>query len=146
MPISSTLVYYSRRDFRPSQPLVPELERSAGIKLNVRVSLRRHADALRSATGYLPPVRDDPGSGDHIPLGGFVPSRAMAAPIKMIYSSSRRGSKLRTKPLASPGDLAKRFLQLQQPRKQGHELEYLAAIDRHPAAHGARTNEARRRQ
>jgi hypothetical protein len=37
--------------------MVPELTRSADIKLNKRVSLRRHANALRLRTGQFPHVR-----------------------------------------------------------------------------------------
>jgi hypothetical protein len=65
----------------------------------------------------------------------------------MISSCSRRGSKFRTpKPLASPGDLAKRFLELQQLRMQVYELEHLATIDRQQGAPYARTDEGPRRK
>jgi hypothetical protein len=48
-----------------------------------------------------------------IPLGGFVRSRAVAAFIKMTSSSARRGPKLRKpKPSVTPGDLARRFLEV----------------------------------
>jgi hypothetical protein len=53
----------------------------------------------------------------------------MAAVYQMVSSSARHGLKLRTpKPIASPGDLAKRFLELQQLREQVYELERLATL------------------
>src|ERR1700733_8658274 len=55
---------------------VPELTRSASIKLNRRVSLRRHEEALSLRHRAISPKRPGPPkakpSGDHIPLGGFV--------------------------------------------------------------------------
>jgi hypothetical protein len=48
-----------------------------------------------------------------------------------LSSGVRRGSKLRTpKTIVSSGDLAKRFLELKQLRKQVHELEHSAGMDR----------------
>jgi hypothetical protein len=55
---------------------VPELTRSAGIKLNSRLSLRGYLHAITTSAGHFPmPVRQYPWakpSRDHIPLGGFV--------------------------------------------------------------------------
>jgi hypothetical protein len=76
--------------------------------------------------------------------------------IKMVSSSSRRGSKIQNqKPSESPSDLAKRFLELeqlrsrflelQQLRKQVRELEHLAAMARQRARR-ARTDGASRRK
>jgi hypothetical protein len=65
----------------------------------------------------------------------------------MIPSSSRRGAQpLTPRPLASPGDLAKRFIELQQLRKQVYELEHQAAIDRQQGTPDARTDEERHRK
>jgi hypothetical protein len=54
---------------------VPELTRSADIKLNQRVSLRRHAKAIAWSAPEIaapsgPSVAKSP--GDYIPPGGFV--------------------------------------------------------------------------
>jgi hypothetical protein len=82
-------------------------------------------------------------SGDHIPLGGFVRSMGeWQRSIQMISSGVRRGSKLRTpKTIVSSGDLAKRFLELKQLRKQVHELERLAATDQQQDARCPNDNE-----
>jgi hypothetical protein len=56
---------------------VPELTRSAPIKLNKRVSLRKRANCIRLLYRTLPQrpasrSRQSRQAGDHIPLGGFV--------------------------------------------------------------------------
>jgi hypothetical protein len=96
-------------------------------------------------------------SSKYIPLGGFVQSSAVAAFIKMTSSSARRGSRLRKpKPSVTPGDLTrrfleleqlgKRFLELHQLRNQVRELEHLAAIARKRGARCGRTGGAPRRK
>jgi hypothetical protein len=63
----------------------------------------------------------------------------------MILLSSRRGSKRRTpKPVTSPADLAKQFVELQRVREQVHELERFATIDRQQNATRFPNDETRR--
>jgi hypothetical protein len=70
-------------------------------------------------------------SGDHTPLGGFVPSRARLRSIKNDLVKPERPSAVRTtKPRPPVDDLTNQFLKLKQLRKQVRELEQLAAIER----------------
>jgi hypothetical protein len=65
----------------------------------------------------------------------------------MITSSSRRGSMRRTpKPVTSPADLAKQFVELRRLREQVHELEHFATIDREQNAPRFPSDETRRRK
>jgi hypothetical protein len=65
----------------------------------------------------------------------------------MISLSSRRGSKRQTpKPVTSPADLAKQFVELQRLREQVRELEHFATIDREQNAPRFRSDETRRRK
>jgi hypothetical protein len=66
--------------------VVPELTRSADIKLNERVSLRRCVTRLGCVTGQFPQTsgpRVAKPSGDHIPLGGFVLRKMIAKPSRV---------------------------------------------------------------
>ena len=121
--------------------MVPELTRSADIKLNKRVSLRRHANALRLHTGQFPHVRAHRGKAvERSYSAGRLCSVHSKAARGLISSSARRGSKHRAqKPCSSPSDLAGRFLELQRLRKQVYELEKAIASGRQQSG-GARTD------
>jgi hypothetical protein len=50
------------------------------------------------------------------------------------------------KPVTSPADLAKQFVELQRLREQVHELEHFATIDREQNAPRFPSDETRRRK
>jgi hypothetical protein len=129
---------------------VPGLTRSAGIKLNARVWLRRHPDAVSLPHRAIsPPSGTPPGKAVSDPCSAWRLCSMKCnrnGQSKMISSNSQHGSKLRkAKPLASAAGPAKQFLELQQLRKEVHELEHLTAMDRQRGATCARTGEQRRR-
>jgi hypothetical protein len=69
-----TTNFHSRRRGGVLFWAVPELSRSADVKLNEQVSLQLWVDALALFRRTLPYVRYLPSrspSGDHIPPGGF---------------------------------------------------------------------------
>jgi hypothetical protein len=60
-------------DFSANRPLVPELTRSNGVKLNSRVSLQRHLNALSVAMFHVVQILEAPRkpSCDRLPFGGL---------------------------------------------------------------------------
>ena len=141
--------YLQPRSFTCASSRLPAgLTRSAGIKLNARVWLRRHPEAVSLPHRTIsPPSGTTPGKAVSDPCSAWRLCSMKCnrnGQSKMISSNSQHGSKLRkAKPLASAAGLAKQFLELQQLRKEVHELEHLTAMDRQRACAG--TSEQRRR-
>jgi hypothetical protein len=114
------------REFFANRPLVPELTRSNGVKLNKRVSLRRRLNALSIAALHVVQMLGRPQESvmRSSSVWRLVRRDRIAAIFQMTSSNFRRGSKARTpKPRTSPSDLAEQFRELQRLRKKVYELE-----------------------